>query len=69
MKDRLIKRLQDQIKALQTHVTGKTLHLPDFSFSQSGLILCMFHILISQSESSTGRAQRVLGHVGVQEGG
>lgn len=27
MKDRLIKRLQDQIKALQTHVTGKTLSI------------------------------------------
>lgn len=27
MKDRLIKRLQDQIKALQTHATGKTLFI------------------------------------------
>lgn len=27
MKDRLIKRLQDQIKALQTHVTGKSLSI------------------------------------------
>lgn len=27
MKDRLIKRLQDQIKALQTHATGKTLSI------------------------------------------
>ncbi len=56
MKDRLIKRLQDQIKGLQTNVTGKTLSIHLISHLANPFSSSMFCFLLSQSESSTGRA-------------